>query len=259
MTEFVITAPDGKKYRVKGDSQEGAVAALKKMLGMGSAAVPEAPPKDPFISETRGPDGMTTAERIAAAKAGTLQDRRTPEQIGKQAGIDFATGQDVARTPVEAFAGNVAQGLSFGFADELASIGTPKMRNALRDQRQRDEANFPIATTAGDVTGAVAGGAIGFGLAAPRALAMAPSSALGQTAVGLGTGAAIGATEGALSGAGYADGKDMKREVIRGRSHWRGLGWRGRRRCPACHERHKGDVGMGQGLRRQDHFPRPRH
>lgn len=33
MAEFIITAPDGKKYRVTGESREGALAALQKKLG----------------------------------------------------------------------------------------------------------------------------------------------------------------------------------------------------------------------------------
>lgn len=216
MTEFVITAPDGKKYRVKGDSQEGAVAALKKMLGMGDNAKPEAAPKSDHVSKTRGSDGMTTAERIAAAKAGTLKDPRTPDQVGKQAGIDFATETSANQGAVGAFAGNLAQGLTFGFADELASINDPAMRERLRDKRAMDEANYPTATMAGDVTGAIAGGAVGIGMAAPKALAMAPASGLGQVIAGGVTGIAVGGAEGALSGAGYADGQNVGSEVLKG-------------------------------------------
>jgi hypothetical protein len=39
MAEFLITAPDGKKYKVTGATREGALAALKKKLG----AIPAAP------------------------------------------------------------------------------------------------------------------------------------------------------------------------------------------------------------------------
>lgn len=45
MAEFLITGPDGKKYRVTGDSAEGAVAALKKMLGQ------SAPAQSPAMAE----------------------------------------------------------------------------------------------------------------------------------------------------------------------------------------------------------------
>jgi hypothetical protein len=184
--------------------------------GIGADTQPEAPPKSDHISTTRGRDGMTTAERIAAAKAGTLKDPRTPDQIGRQAGIDYAGESDMKQGAFGAFAGNLAQGLTFGFADELASTNDPIMRERLREKRARDEANYPIATTAGDVTGAVAGSAVGLGLAAPRALAMAPASALGQVITGTGAGIVIGGTEGALSGAGYADGQDIGREAIKG-------------------------------------------
>ena len=33
MGKFIITGPDGKKYKVEGETAEGAVAALKKSLG----------------------------------------------------------------------------------------------------------------------------------------------------------------------------------------------------------------------------------
>ena len=38
MAEFLITAPDGKKYKVTGATREGALAALKKKLGTAPAA-----------------------------------------------------------------------------------------------------------------------------------------------------------------------------------------------------------------------------
>lgn len=41
MATFEITGPDGKKYRVTGDTAEGALAALQKHLGVSAAPVPE--------------------------------------------------------------------------------------------------------------------------------------------------------------------------------------------------------------------------
>ena len=196
----------------------GDTAAAKRLAAMARAA-------QGASDKGRDPrDGMTTAERVAAAKAGTLKDTRTPEQIGRQAGIDYATGVDINRTPAQAFMGNVAQGLSFGFVDELAAGGDPRMLNALRERRQRDEANFPTATMAGDVTGSISGAALGLGLAAPKALAVLPTSTAGKVLTGIGAGATIGATEGALSGAGFADGKNVGREALRGGVAGAGLG-----------------------------------
>ena len=50
MGDFLITGPDGKRYKVTGDSAEGAVAALKKMLG-GQTGQPDAP-KENVIATT---------------------------------------------------------------------------------------------------------------------------------------------------------------------------------------------------------------
>ena len=44
MTTFIITAPNGKKYKVTGDSAEGALAALQKMLAEGQPDAAQNPP-----------------------------------------------------------------------------------------------------------------------------------------------------------------------------------------------------------------------
>jgi hypothetical protein len=215
MAKFEITGPDGKKYRIEGDNAQGALQALKNMLG-DTGAPQGGPAKSKHVSETRGPDGMTTAERIAAVKAGTLKDPRSPEQVGEQARIDSLTESSANQGALGAFAGNVAQGLTFGFADELTSIGDPKMREALRAKRGMDEAQYPKSTMAGDIAGSVAGAGVGLSLAAPKALMMAPKSMVGKVVTGIGAGGTIGATEGGLAGAGYADGKDVGRAAMQG-------------------------------------------
>jgi hypothetical protein len=44
MTTFIITAPNGKKYKITGDSAEGALAALQQMLGEGQVDSAQNPP-----------------------------------------------------------------------------------------------------------------------------------------------------------------------------------------------------------------------
>lgn len=69
MPDFIITAPDGKKYKVSGPDQSGAVAALKKMLGVGGK--------------------MKTAEGAAASPPmATLDD------VAKAAGSGLVTGSE---------------------------------------------------------------------------------------------------------------------------------------------------------------------
>lgn len=219
MTTLVI---NGKKVTVSDDflalspdEQNKAVDEIAASMGSAPAA---------SGGEKPGPDGMTRAERIAAAKAGTLKDNRTPEEIGRQAGIDKAGELRMARGPMEAFAGNVAQGLTFGFADELASIGNPKMRERLREVRAADEMDYPKSTMAGDVTGGLAGSVVGALAVAPAAVAMAPATILGKVIAGAGAGGVLGAGQGALSGAGYADGENVRQNALSGAGYGAALG-----------------------------------
>lgn len=72
MTTFVITAPDGKKYKVTGDTPEGAHAALMKMLG-DQAPVAATPTEAPQYAPNGVPmNAAAKAEIAAKAKAGTL-------------------------------------------------------------------------------------------------------------------------------------------------------------------------------------------
>ncbi len=147
----------------------------------------------------RGRDGMTTAERIAAAKAGTL--KLAPEVVGRQAGIDSLAANNMNQGAFGAFMGNLGQGVAFGFADELAGAlgGDVEM---LRTKRAMDEASYPKATLAGDVAGAIGGGAVTASVAAPTVAVAAPRSLGGRVAAGTALGATVGAVEGGLAGAG---------------------------------------------------------
>lgn len=182
----------------------------------GGAKVNNVKPEGP-----RGPDGMTVAERLAAAKAGTLAI--TPERAAEQARFDSLGKSSMDQGALGAFAGNLAQGLTFGFADEIAgALGGPT--EALRAKRGMDEANFPKATMGGDIAGSVAGAAVTTGLALPKLAAIAPTSMAGKIGLGAGIGATVGAGEGALSGAGYADGQNVGAEALKGGLIGAGIG-----------------------------------
>ena len=219
MAKFEITGPDGKKYRIEGDNAQGALQALKNMLGDTGSPASAGPAKSAHISETRGPDGMTTAERIAAAKAGTLKDPRSPDQIGRQAGLDSLAENNARQTSGQVFMGNIANGLTFGFADNITNMltgGGDAELAAMRDKRKMDEATFPKSTLAADITGSIAGAGIGVSAAAPKAITMIPKTTIGKAVTGLFAGGTTGALEGGLSGAGYADGKNVGEEALRG-------------------------------------------
>lgn len=145
-------------------------------------------------------DDQAMADRIAAAKAGTL--KVSPERAARQAAIDAKTVTD-AQDPsaIASFGGKVLPGMTFGFADELAAgIGSlvedrsyGEILQGLRDREARlSEAN-PVAATLGEVAGAVAVP----GVAGAKAVGAAP---------GLGAQVAAGATTGAAGGALYGFG-----------------------------------------------------
>jgi len=153
------------------------------------------------------------AEIMAKAKAGTLTV--APEAAGRQAMIDSLAANNANQGAFGAWAGNMAQGVTFGYADELAGLMGADTE-ALRMKRDMDEQTYPVATTGGDVTGALGTTAITAALTVPKALALAPASMPAKVALGTATGAAVGSGEGALSGAGYADGKNVLQEAKKG-------------------------------------------
>jgi len=73
VTTFVITAPDGKKYKVTGDTPEGAHSALMKMLGdQGSAPAATGAEAPQYAPNGVPMNAAAKAEIAAKAKAGTL-------------------------------------------------------------------------------------------------------------------------------------------------------------------------------------------
>jgi hypothetical protein len=211
MAKFEITGPDGKKYRVEGESAEGALSALRKMLGDDGKA---------------GPDGMTTRERVAAAKSGTLAEP-SPERLAQQAEID-QTAED--RMVLDSNGGVAnwltkgVQGLPFigEYSDEVtgalggavgaltgdASLGDRAMGRQRAVQNAMDRQN-PKTSMALQMAGGVLGSIPLAAAAGPSLLANAPATMLGKTIGGIGLGAVSGGIEGAVSG--YGAGNDGDR------------------------------------------------
>ena len=107
MADFEITTPDGRKFIVSGENAEGAYQALAQMLGQ------EAPRGSGY-----GPDGMTSADRIAAAKGGTLG--MSPQREAEQAEFDLI-GEQQLRDPglTGSILAGATQGATLGFGDEI--------------------------------------------------------------------------------------------------------------------------------------------
>jgi len=124
------------------------------------------------------------------------------------------------KVPYSGFAEGVrslAQGATFGFADELeaalrsGSISGPqyeRIRNQLREQQKQFGYDYPTISTVTEVGGALAAPLAGFKLLG-RAAPAVQEAVTGTTTLGqIGRGTAMGATTGALTGAGTAE-KDV--------------------------------------------------
>lgn len=215
MGEFLITAPDGKRYKVTGDSQVGAVAALKKMLGGGAqAAAPE------IVGTTKDGGRITRGEGGAlsfSSPAYSTNDQATIAKLmeGMTPGEASTSNWDkttIGQAPAVARAAKVIQGVPFvgQYADEAigAMYGKPAMEGVRGAQAAMDREN-PIQSGALQLGGA----ALGVLAAAPSGMAAAtsyvPQTLVGRVALGGAAGAVAGATEGAVSG--YGRGNDGDR------------------------------------------------
>jgi len=209
MAEFLITAPDGKKYKVTGATKEGALAALQAQLG-------DKP------SETRR---KAMLANIAAAKAGNIAV--SPETAARQAEIDRPVEQQL-RDPggMYSFILGGQQGATFGFGDEIiggvdAGVGAvgdllsgnfsgigermgdryAATRDDMRQAYSDAEFSRPKTTMAGNVIGAVVSPASKIGAGYVGA-----ANTVGQAALRSGlVGSAMGAVQGFGMGEGFRD------------------------------------------------------
>lgn len=166
MATFQITGPDGKKYRVSGESADGALQALQKHVA--PTGQPEAPDQgDGFLrnvdSFVRGAADMATfglADEISA-------------------GLGAATG------------------LGGDFGDYSGNLARQRGEQEMRDK------NDPVASTLGRVAGGV-GSALGLARGGIGLTArLSPSAGLGKrVAAGAAEGAAFGGAYGLGSGEG---------------------------------------------------------
>ena len=175
-------------------------------------------------AEAGGAGGLPqeVKDRIAAAKdvvakGGSHWTGVSPERAREISLVDSMTeaAMKSGRQPGDpydpgvfgAYMGNLAPGLTFGGADEIAAgIGSlfedrsyDEILASLRAQDRQTEAQHPYASLAGKVTGAlVPGGLVSKAVSAARTLP-------GMMAQGFGWGAAGGATQGFLEGEGGAE------------------------------------------------------
>lgn len=199
MATFLITGPDGKKYRVSGENAEGAFQALQQHLG--APSTPAAPQAELSAYEPGIMESLGNRLYDAANALGLPASRMRRDAQG-----------------VDAFVRGAADVPTFGFADEIAAgagaltgvggqqgnfSGNLELQRAIDE---RDSQLHPMARFAGQAAGAIA---------TPMRAAQSTLGAIGQGAMlggayGFGSGeggwqdrlqgAAIGAGIGGVAG-----------------------------------------------------------
>lgn len=188
MATFEVQGQDGQTYEVQADSLEAAVNAIASVTtpNQGGSAT--------------NPGAVTDlGNRMDAGFQGLHNGAFLGFGDNVQGGMHAALGASPLN-PSEYFGG----------MGERYTQG----RDQYREQLAAKEAQFPAATTAGNLAGAMI-----------PALATAPL-ATGKTMLGtIGRSTGLGAVEGATMGAGYADGKDIGSSALKGGALGAGLGF----------------------------------
>lgn len=171
------------------------------------------------IFEVKGPDGKTyeveapSAEEAAAALSSLGVAPQGGSRVNKPAADDLSNR-------LTTFGANAANAMAFGLGDESQGLkaGIKSMmgggeflpayraeRDAVRGDMEAVGEEYPAMATAGKLTGA-----------AIPAITAAPA-ATGQSMLGtMARSGGLGTAEGALQGAGNADGRDLLAETIKG-------------------------------------------
>lgn len=229
MGEFIITAPDGKKYKVTGDNAQGAVAALKKMLGQGEAAAPQ---EEVVATTADGGRVVKTAKGLAFTSPGyattdpdaiaRIMEGATPASQS-MSGFDRTT---IGQAPMASRAAKFLQGVPFlgEYVDEAAGMmaGGDATRNIRTVQGAMDRER-PKESTALQIGGGIVG-SIPIAVNALGALGSRATTLGQKMLLGAGAGLGAGAVEGAISGYGAGSEGDRARSAMTRGAIGAGLG-----------------------------------
>lgn len=220
MTEFLITAPDGKKYKVNGDNQAGAVAALKKMLGVQE----QVKPAEDVVFQSKDGGRVIRGDGGKLSFTSPAYATNDPEAIARIMEGEVASGvsmsgfdqSTIAQHPIASRAAKFVQGVPFlgEYADEAIGSISPTARDAVRASQNAMDREHPIQSAALGIAGGTAGAAAMALAAAPAVAAAAPASLGGQMIAGATAGGVAGGVEGAVSG--YGAGNDGNRLAAAG-------------------------------------------
>lgn len=208
MPTFQITAPDGTKYRVTGESSEGAMQAVQAMSGGGA---------DPGALDSQQTDALARAK--ANYEAGTRPDVQLSPEAARdpranipmedgalnRAGAFFQGAVEgmpiVGPSIMEGVRSGVAGGASLATGRDYGDVKAEM--NAIGERLPQD---FAGTTLAGNITGAVAP-MMGLGATAlgGRALGLTQSSLGARAGMSAASGAGISAADTAARGGDMGD------------------------------------------------------
>ena len=186
MPTYEITAPDGRKFRITGDSREGALNALRQHLAQQSA--------EPFVAPEPPPGFVLDPNTGQMVDVGRIAEEQRQGPLG-------ALG---------AFGGTAVKGIPFvgEYFDELiGATQGPVAQEVAREQVRQFEEQHPNIALGGQVAAGLSAAVPAAVAAVPAAVAAAPAS-LGAPASLAATGAFAGGIEGLISG--YGAGVDPK-------------------------------------------------
>lgn len=194
MATWEVVGPDGKRYRVQGDSAEGAVQAVAQSIGQ---------------SDPR----QAMRDRIAAAKDGTLT--ASPESLERAQAAD-QRAEDRMTIAREGYArgltAKAVQGTPFvgEWIDEGIERFNPERGQQVRNLQAAMDRENPKAALAAEIAGGVL-------TSAPLAVgAVGAAVRGGRTALNVLRGMAIGGSAGAVEGASAGAGRAAPGERIAG-------------------------------------------
>lgn len=189
--DFIVEGPDGKKYRVSGDSEEAVTAAIEQMFSApAGGASPLAPP--PLAPQTPGPQTSAQPSLVdnvmsGAKTVGGVADQFVRGLVGGAANVVGAPGDIGKITGTRAGPVTVVGGLPFLTSDAIKAVPdklndwTAGLLGVEPPKTTPDGTAESVAHRVGEEVGAMAvpvGGALktGAGLTAVGARAVIPEA-----------------------------------------------------------------------------------
>jgi len=227
MGEYVVTGPDGKRYKVTGDTPEGAAQAVAKMIGDQPSPIAQTRDGGQVFRMSDGSlsfksPGYATTDQNAIAR---LMEGATPLDEAQRTTDELTISQNPVAARVQEF--NQGAPIVGEWLDEGVGLVNPQAAQAMRQTSGAMERRHPGQSAGLNVAGGVAYTApliaAGGGSRSAEFIGRAPTR-IGQASRAAMVGAGAGAVEGGVSFAGRADEGQRGQAAVSGAMIGGGLG-----------------------------------